>query len=80
MQSCQGFFYYNCKNSRQLIDEENTIRARTLFNSIVLARKWNANHDGVYVEKKKGDKSNPYLTDPDIRTTDGKVYTKRIQL
>ncbi|MBI3376971.1 MAG: diguanylate cyclase [Nitrospirae bacterium] len=72
-----GIFFITTARTRQLIDEENVIRARTLFNSIILTRKWNANHDGVYVEKKKGDKSNPYLTSPDIKTTDGKVYTKK---
>ncbi len=40
--------------TKQLIYEENIIRAKSLFNSIVLARKWNASHDGVYVEKKEG--------------------------
>jgi len=72
-----GIFFITTARTRQLIDEENVIRARTLFNGIILTRKWNANHDGVYVEKKTGDKSNPYLTDPDIKTTDGKVYTKK---
>jgi len=63
--------------TKQLIYEENIIRAKSLFNSIVLTRKWNASHGGVYVEKKKGVKSNPYLKNPDIETTDGKIYTKR---
>jgi len=72
-----GIFFITTLRTWQLIDEENVIRASTLLSSIILARKWNANHDGVYVEKKKGDKSNPYLTDPDIKTTDGKVYTKK---
>jgi len=28
-------------------------------------------------KKKKGVESNPYLKNPDIETTDGKIYTKR---
>lgn len=72
-----GIFFITTIRTRQLIDEENVIRARTLFNSIILARKWNANHDGVYVEKKKGAKPNPYLDKAEIKTIDGKVYIRR---
>lgn len=72
-----GIFFITTARTMQLIDEENVIRARTLFNSIILTRKWNANHDGVYVEKKKGAKPNPYLDKAEIKTIDGKVYVKR---
>ena len=48
---------------------------------IVLTRHWNARYGGVYVEKKTGVESNPYLkelgVDPDVRTTDGRVMTLR---
>jgi len=47
----------------------------------VLTRHWNAQYGGVYVEKKKGVESNPFLMDlgidPDIRTVDGRVLTLR---
>ncbi|RJQ39397.1 MAG: diguanylate cyclase [Nitrospiraceae bacterium] len=72
-----GIFFITTIRTRQLIDEENAIRARTLFNSIILARKWNAGHDGVYIEKKKGDKPNPYLDKAEIKTIDGKVFIRR---
>ncbi len=72
-----GMFWGVSIRTRQLIYEENIIHARTLFNSIVLARKWNAGYGGVYVEKKEGVISNPYLENPDIKTIDGKTYTKR---
>jgi uncharacterized phosphosugar-binding protein len=61
----------------QLIKEENLVQARTLLDSILLARKWNSDYGGVYIEKKKGVQSNPYLKDPDIRTTDGRIFTNR---
>lgn len=64
------------KTSR-LIEETTLTQARAIFNSIVLTRKWNAGYGGVYVEKKKGVESNPYLEDPDITTIDGTVYTKK---
>jgi diguanylate cyclase (GGDEF)-like protein len=48
---------------------------------IVLTRHWNAQYGGVYVEKKPGVESNPYLKElgmnPDVRTTDGRVLTLR---
>ena len=43
----------------------------------MLTRRWNADYGGVYVEKKPGVVSNPYLVNPDIEGKDGKVYTKR---
>jgi diguanylate cyclase (GGDEF)-like protein len=63
--------------SRELINEEILSRARSHFNGIVLTRKWNALHGGVYVLKRPGMQSNPYLANPDITDTDGKVYTKK---
>jgi len=72
-----GIFLDMAIRTRQLLNEENIIQARIVFNTIVLARKWNANHGGVYVEKKKGVESNPYLENPDIRTVDGRVFTLR---
>ena len=53
------------------------ISARAYFESIVLTRRWNAGHGGVFVLKREGMKSNPYLDNPDITTTDGAVYTKK---
>lgn len=63
--------------TKQLINEENLIQARVLFNTISLMRKWNANYGGVYVEKKEGVESKPYLKNPDVRTIDGRVFTRR---
>jgi len=72
-----GIFLDMAIRTRQLMNEENIIQARVVFNTIVLTRKWNANYGGVYVEKKKGVESNPYLIDPDIKTVDGRVFTLR---
>ena len=63
--------------SSNLIREAIVSRAKAHFDGIVITRKWNAIHGGVYVEKKPGMASNPYLVNPDIRTTDGKIYTKK---
>jgi diguanylate cyclase (GGDEF)-like protein len=68
-----GLFIRN----NELVNKELRAGARAAFNNILLARRWNAGYGGVYVEKKEGVESNPYLEDPDIRTVDGKVYTKK---
>ena len=71
-----GIFLIVSVTTKKLIFEVAKAEARTLFNSIVMTRKWNAGYGGVYVEKKPGVESNPYLENPDISTVDGKVYTK----
>ncbi len=63
--------------SSNLIREWILLRAKAQFDGIVMTRKWNALHGGVYVEKTPGMKSNAYLVNPDIRSTDGKIYTKK---
>ena len=66
-------FYRNYK----LYSQQELDRARSNFDSIVITRAWNAKHGGVFVEKTEGMKSNPYLKNPDIYTSDGKTYTKK---
>ncbi len=68
-----GTAYY----SRGLIQEEMLNSARRNFLNIVLMRRWNADHGGVYVLKRPGVESNPYLDNPDILATDGKAYTMK---
>ena len=55
--------------------------AESFAQLIVLTRHWNAEYGGVYVEKRPGVKSNPYLKElginPDIRTADGRILTMR---
>lgn len=64
-------------NHQKTIEKELQSRAQSLFNSLVIARKWNALHGGVYVEKTPGMQSNPYLENPDITASNGKTYTKK---
>lgn len=52
-------------------------KGNSLFNSIVLTRKWNAMYGGVFVEKTEGIQSNPYFKNPDIESVDGKTYTMK---
>ena len=54
------------------------VLARSTFESVVAARKWNAMHGGVYVPVTERFQPNPYLEDPlrDLTTTDGMRLTK----
>lgn len=51
---------------------------RTVFQQVVLTRRWNAEHGGVYVPVTTQTQPNPFLDDPlrDLVTTDGLRLTK----
>lgn len=70
-----GVFVGMFINNFQLIELEQQTRARAHFQDVVLTRRWSAGYGGVFVEKKDGVESNPYLEDPDIVSVDGKSYT-----
>ncbi len=72
-----GVFIGTVIQNDKLIKHEILSRARSHFNQIVLTRRWNASFGGVLVEKTQGVTSNPYLENPDVRTCDGKIYTKK---
>ena len=66
-----------CIKQNEMIKRFAYQSAKGYFESIVLTRRWNSHYGGVYVLKKKGMRSNPYLEKPDITTADGVVYTKK---
>jgi diguanylate cyclase (GGDEF)-like protein len=72
-----GVFIGVMIRNNQLINDEIISSARSYFQNILLTRRWNADYGGVFVEKKTGMQSNPYLENPDIHTVNGKVYTKK---
>ncbi len=72
-----GIFLETTVRTRQLINDAKLIQARVVFNTIVLMREWNAHYGGVFVEKRAGVESNPYLENPDIQVSDGRVFTLR---
>ncbi|MCG8633190.1 MAG: diguanylate cyclase [Desulfobacterales bacterium] len=72
-----GIFLGFVLTTNRIIKDQMYSTARSHFRNIVLTRRWNADHGGVYVEKRAGVVSNPYLENPDITTVDGKVYTKK---
>jgi diguanylate cyclase (GGDEF)-like protein len=61
----------------RLISEQYLTTARAHFKNIVLTRRWNADHGGVFVKKGPDNPSNPYLENPDITAVDGTVYTMK---
>ncbi len=69
--ACVGLFL----RSQIILKEEMLATARSHFNNIVLMRRWNAGYGGVYVRKRPGVESNPYLKNPDIHTVDGVTLT-----
>ncbi len=75
--SVVGIFLGMALRNHSLMRSEMGQRARAHFRNIVLTRQWNADHGGVYVEKRSGQQSNPYLQNPDITTVDGRVFTKK---
>jgi diguanylate cyclase (GGDEF)-like protein len=72
-----GIFLDTAVRTRRLITDAKLTQAKVVFNTIVLTRQWNAHYGGVYVEKRTGVESNPYLDHPDIRAVDGRVFTLR---
>lgn len=72
-----GIFIGFVIRTDRIINEQHLTTARAHFKNIVLTRRWNANHGGVFVKKEKGVISNPYLENPDIKAIDGAVYTKK---
>lgn len=72
-----GAFLGIALRGRTLIRQEMLNRARTDFRTLVQFRAWNASYGGVYVEKRPGVLSNPYLENPDIQSTSGQMYTKK---
>ncbi|MCX5876945.1 MAG: diguanylate cyclase [Deltaproteobacteria bacterium] len=64
-------------NNQKTIEQGLKNRGQALFSSLIITRKWNALHGGVFVEKTPGMESNPYLQNPDITASNGKTYTKK---
>jgi diguanylate cyclase (GGDEF)-like protein len=76
-----AIFILRYNSVEKLIVQSMRDQALSYASQIVLTRQWNAQHGGVYVEKKPGIDSNAFLREmgiePDIRTTDGRTLTLR---
>ncbi len=61
--------------SQQNVIEAGLIsRSRSHFKNITLARLWNSNHGGVYVEKLPDVKVNPLVKNSETQTVDGRTF------
>lgn len=70
-----GIFLGLALRSKSLLSDQTIVQARAHFQGIVLTRKWSALHGGVYVIKRPGMESNPYLENPDLKAADGRTLT-----
>ena len=68
-------FFGLAMRTKDLLNDQVIAQARAHFQSIVLTRKWSSQHGGVYVIKRPGEKSNPYLEKPDLKAADGRILT-----
>lgn len=70
--------YFDLSKTYHQYEELATSVGRSLFQELVVIRKWNSQHNGVYVPVTGTFQPNPYLQDlsRDIITTDGRKFTK----
>ncbi|MBM9520578.1 diguanylate cyclase [Desulforhopalus vacuolatus] len=70
-------FYWNLSRSREFHIGENVRAARSFFEMVVVARRWNAEQGGVYVPVTDKLQPNPWLKDPlrDVVTRGGMELT-----
>jgi diguanylate cyclase (GGDEF)-like protein len=70
-----GIFIILLVRNNNLVNSQIKTRAKAHIDQILKTRSWNAHYGGVYVEKRPGMESNPYLDEPDFEARDGKIYT-----
>ena len=70
--------YFNTYKTEKQYEELATVIGRSIFQELVVVRKWNAEHGGIYVPVTERFQPNPYLEDVrrDVTTTDGIRLTK----
>lgn len=70
-----GWMLHNAAEEKQRIA---TLTARSAFKQIVITRRWNSNHGGVYVQITDNNQPNPYLEDEkrDLRIDESFALTK----
>jgi diguanylate cyclase (GGDEF)-like protein len=69
--------FWSFRETEVRLAENELHRGRSYFTQILITRKWNASFGGVYVEKKAGVESNPYLKNPEVTLEDGRIFTLR---
>ena len=72
-----GFAWLASSFQHELVLGQAERQARMLSRQILLTRRWVADHDGLFVIKKPGVESSPFLASSDIVDQTGHVYVKR---
>ena len=72
-----GFIWLASRFQHELVLGQAERQARMLSRQILLTRRWVADHDGLFVIKKPGVESNPFLASSEITDQSGQVYVKR---
>jgi signal transduction histidine kinase len=70
-------FYRTSSFQQQLVVEQATRQAKMLFNQIRLTRQWISDHNGLFLLKSEGVKSNPFLEQGEIQDSQGNWLVKR---
>ncbi len=70
-------FLYSSNKQHDLIYGQAKQQARMLHRQVLLTRKWVADHHGLYVVQTEHARPNPFLENPVIQATDGKIYVQR---
>ena len=70
--------YFNTRNTEKQYRELATVIGRSIFQEILIVRRWNAGHGGIYVPVTERFQPNLYLEDArrDVTTADGMKLTK----
>lgn len=73
--SSLAWMIYSARNEQHRIA---TLTARAVFKQIVITRRWNSSHGGVYVPVTANNQPNTYLEDPlrDLTVNDSMLLTK----
>ncbi len=70
--------YWNLASTQSNQERLTLKTAKTLFNQMVVTRRWNASHNGVYVKVTDQTKPNPYLEDDQRDLSCGGVQLTKI--
>lgn len=70
-------FYRTSRFQDELVIAQAERQARMMAQQILLTREWVASHDGLFVAKKPGVDSNPFLPEGEIQDLQGRHYVKR---
>ena len=70
--------YIDLRRTRPQYENLATVIGRSIFQELIVVRRWNAQHGGVYVPVTREFQPNPYLEDVlrDVKTTEGMMLTK----